>query len=294
MSEGGMNKKLNHVTILEEAHNLLKRTSTEQSQESANLAGKSVEMISNSIAEMRTYGEGFIIVDQSPALLDFSAIRNTNTKIVMSLPEDNDRTVAGKSMALSDDQIAQIARQKVGEAIVYQNCWEESVQCKILEYKSDSRYTKQYPMPAKIQRVARAEVLNFLLYKLTNKDIDFQQVAEFVEEDTMPSSLRISLLEMLRQYRDKEIVLLWEKKYFSNLMTVVADYLDIDAEVLKIKRLIISIKDIQKYRILFDDLLINKIQGSIDLKTLFYIEQGYSKTMRPELYEQWKETFKIK
>ena len=62
----GTNCPLKHITILEEAHNLLKRTSTEQGQESSNVQGKSVEMISNSIAEMRTYGEGFIIVDQSP------------------------------------------------------------------------------------------------------------------------------------------------------------------------------------------------------------------------------------
>lgn len=295
MSEDGMNRSLNHVTILEEAHNLLKKTSTEQNQESANLAGKSVEMISNSIAEMRTYGEGFIIVDQSPSLLDSSAIRNTNTKIVMALPEDNDRTVAGKSMALSDNQIEQIARQNVGEAIVYQNSWEEAVQCQIKEYNFDrnSRYTKHYPIPIIAQRVVRAEILNFLLYKLVRNNVDFQQVAEFVEEDTMPSSLRIRLLEMLREYRDKETVLLWEKKYFSRLMAIVAEYLNIDTEVIKIKRLIISIKDIPKYRILFDDLLLSKIQGMVDLRTLFYIEQGYSKTMRPELYEQWKDTFKI-
>ena len=296
MSEGGdMNRELNHVTILEEAHNLLKRTSTEQSQETANLAGKSVEMLSNSIAEMRTYGEGFIIVDQSPSLLDSSAIRNTNTKIVMALPESNDRAAAGKSMALSDNQIEQIAKQNVGEAIVYQNSWEEAVQCKIQEYnyEKDLRYTKQYQMPTIAQRIVRAEVLNFLLYKLVNKKVDFQQVANFVEEDKMPSSLRIRLLEMLREYRDKETVLLWEKRHFPKLMAIVAEYLNIDAEVIKLKRLIISIKDIPKYRILFDDLLSNTIQGSIDLHTLYFIEQGYSKTMRPELYEQWKETFKI-
>ena len=50
-----MNMPLKHVTILEEAHNLLKRTSTEQSGEGANLVGKSVGMIVNGIAEMRTY-----------------------------------------------------------------------------------------------------------------------------------------------------------------------------------------------------------------------------------------------
>lgn len=294
MSEGSMNRKLNHVTILEEAHNLLKKTSTEQSQESANLTGKSVEMISNSIAEMRTYGEGFIIVDQSPSLLDTSAIRNTNTKIVMALPEGSDRTTAGKSMALSEDQTEQIAKQHVGEAIVYQNSWEEAVQCKIHEYryKDCNRYTKQYSMPTVAQRVARVEVLNFLLHNLVNKPIDFQQVDKFIENDVIPSSLRIRLLEILREYKTQKTVSLWEKRNFHKLMTIVSDYLNIDIEVTKIKKLILSVKDIPKYRYLFDDLLRNTIQGSIDSPTIFYIEQSYSKTMRQEFYEKWRETFK--
>ena len=69
MSVGGINQKLKHITVLEEAHNLLRRTSTEQTQESSNLQGKSVEMLANAITEMRTYGEGFIIADQSPGLM---------------------------------------------------------------------------------------------------------------------------------------------------------------------------------------------------------------------------------
>src|SRR5699024_10126467 len=48
-----MNEPLKHVTVLEEAHNILKRTSIDQSQEGANLLGKSVEMLANAIAEMR-------------------------------------------------------------------------------------------------------------------------------------------------------------------------------------------------------------------------------------------------
>ena len=42
--KAGANLPLRHLTVLEEAHNILKRTSTEQSSESANLLGKSVEI----------------------------------------------------------------------------------------------------------------------------------------------------------------------------------------------------------------------------------------------------------
>ncbi|MCM1141851.1 MAG: ATP-binding protein, partial [Muribaculum sp.] len=133
----GMNLPLRHVTILEEAHNLLKRTSTEQSSESSNVAGMAVEKIANSMAEMRTYGEGFIIADQSPSMLDLSAIRNTNTKIVMSLPEKDDREISGKALGLDDDHIEELSRLKTGEAIVYQSGWEEAVKTKVSYFNTD-------------------------------------------------------------------------------------------------------------------------------------------------------------
>lgn len=125
------NSDLRHVTVLEEAHNLLKRTSTEQSSETSNLLGKSVEMLANSIAEMRTYGEGFIIADQSPGLLDMSVIRNTNTKIIMRLPDFSDRELVGKAAGLNDDQIVELAKLPRGVAAVYQNDWISPVLCSV-------------------------------------------------------------------------------------------------------------------------------------------------------------------
>ncbi len=133
-------KELKHITVLEEAHNLLKRTSDEQNTEGSNLIGKSVEMISNAIAEMRTYGEGFIIADQSPGKLDLSVIRNTNTKIIMSLPDYSDRELVGKSVNLSDEQIDEIPRLGQGVGVIYQNEWISPVLCKVkmAEKKADT------------------------------------------------------------------------------------------------------------------------------------------------------------
>ena len=121
--------------MLEEAHNLFKRTSTEQISEGSNLLGKSVEMLSNSIAEMRTYGEGFIIADQSPGLLDMSVIRNTNTKIIMRLPDYSDRELVGKAANLNQDQITELAKLPCGVAAVYQSEWINPVLCKVKPLK---------------------------------------------------------------------------------------------------------------------------------------------------------------
>jgi DNA helicase HerA-like ATPase len=129
-----MNEDLRHITIIEEAHNLLKRTSVDRSGSSFNLEAKAVEMLSNAIAEMRTYGEGFVIVDQAPGLLDMSVIRNTNTKIIHKLPDKSDRELVGLSAMLNEDQVNEIARLQCGIAAVYQSNWIEPVLCKVNEF----------------------------------------------------------------------------------------------------------------------------------------------------------------
>lgn len=152
MCSTGMNSRLRHVTVLEEAHNLLRKTSAGQSQEGANLQGKSVEMLANAIAEMRTYGEGFIIADQAPGLLDMSVIRNTNTKIILRLPDEEDRKLVGKSAALKEAQIDELSKLPLGVAAVYQNEWPEAVLCKIEAYPmpENAVYHKPSKMPHEI------------------------------------------------------------------------------------------------------------------------------------------------
>lgn len=155
MCSSGMNSRLRHVTVLEEAHNLLRKTSAEQSQEGANLQGKSVEMLANAIAEMRTYGEGFIIADQAPGLLDMSVIRNTNTKIILRLPDEEDRKLVGKSAALKEAQIDELSKLPLGVAAVYQNEWPEAVLCKIEAYPMPENAV--YHKPSKMPREINAE-----------------------------------------------------------------------------------------------------------------------------------------
>ena len=147
MCTSEMNQPLRHITVLEEAHNLLRRTSDVQAQESANLQGKSVEMLTDAIAEMRTYGEGFVIADQSPGLLDPAVIRNTNTKMILRLPSEEDRKLVGKSAGLNDKQIEELAKLEMGVAAVYQNEWNEPILCKVNYYpESENCYQKPCSM----------------------------------------------------------------------------------------------------------------------------------------------------
>lgn len=189
----GTNLPLQHVTIMEEAHNLLKRTSTEQGQESANVQGKSVEMISNSIAEMRTYGEGFVIVDQSPTAVDISAIKNTNTKIVMRLPEALDCEAVGHSIGLNDEQILELSKLDKGVAAIFQNDWLETVLAKI------DKCSEKYEIPTvkkndlDIQKELVYLVLEEMINESQSKKYDLQWLKDTVYSMKVNKSFQLTL-----------------------------------------------------------------------------------------------------
>lgn len=175
------NIPLKHVTVLEEAHNLLRRSSFDQSQEGANLLGKSVELISNGIAEMRTYGEGFIIVDQSPSVLDQSVIRNTNTKIIMRLPDEYDRQSVGKSFGLSEYQIKELSKLKTGVACIHQSNWLEAVLCKVDKFDSYNPLNyKQLPWSKSI--AYKGQIIKLLLsyYNEYSESINTLEVINYI------------------------------------------------------------------------------------------------------------------
>ena len=188
--------KLRHITVLEEAHNLLKKTSTEQGQEIANLQGKSVEMLTNAIAEMRTYGEGFIIVDQSPGALDPAVIRNTNTKIVMRLPEHSDREITGTSMALNESQIKELSKLSQGVAAVYQNNWQESVLCAIGKYRFVN-----LPMPTAAEDEDYDEKSTLKL--LLSEDKLTPRLTDALTASSAPANIRRALIENFESKNDE-------------------------------------------------------------------------------------------
>lgn len=201
----GINAKLNHITVLEEAHNLLKRTSTEQSAESSNLLGKSVEMLANAIAEMRTYGEGFIIADQAPGLLDMSVIRNTNTKIIMRLPDQSDRELVGQAANLNDDQIKELAKLPRGVAAVYQNEWIQPVLCKVKYYATrGGRYT--YAPKKKNHEKEKIHDLKWVLQQIIRPilrdDLSLKNTSYFekiVLNSSMKTLTKIKLVESAKK-----------------------------------------------------------------------------------------------
>lgn len=196
-----MNSEQKHITVLEEAHNILKRTSTEQPTEGSNLIGKSVEMISNAIAEMRTYGEGFIIADQAPGLVDMAAIRNTNTKIIMRLPDQFDREMVGYAANLNEDQIIELAKLPCGVAAVYQNEWVQPVLCKVERYETEGReysFTGEQREKASTRLEDRVRIAELLSNGVKiDSPVLMDEVKKKMAQLDLDAFIRVSALRML-------------------------------------------------------------------------------------------------
>lgn len=245
------NSALKHLTVLEEAHNILKRVSTEQSQEGSNMAGKSVEMITNAIAEMRTYGEGFVIVDQSPTSVDKAAIKNTNTKIVMRLPDEDDRKVSGKAAGMNDKQIDEIAKLPTGVAVVYQNDWVSPVLCKI-DRMEDSRVIFYEQKDSILELNSENDIKNIIEFLLagqtenTQKAFDVIQIEKSVRAFNMPSKVRMALLDTIEEYKNNNNISLWNSVSIYDLSSLLTDLLDIRKEFEKCVRQYCQSKELNK------------------------------------------------
>lgn len=225
-----MNQKMKHITVLEEAHNLLRNSSImgTGAEEGGNLVGKSVEMITNSIAEMRTYGEGFIIVDQSPSAIDISAVRNTNTKIIMRLPEEADRNQMGRSAALEEDQIGELAKLHRGTAVIYQNNWLDPVLCLIKKAQVEEQpYIFQKQISRK--KVDYTELFRMLFRNRVDEKLDFDldRIEKNIELANFSTKTKLLLKEAVDSIKTKQIPAIMTENAFKNLSDVVVEILDV-------------------------------------------------------------------
>ncbi|PHR54153.1 MAG: hypothetical protein COA47_15940 [Robiginitomaculum sp.] len=116
-----------HLTLIEEAHRLLSKT--EPNDPESKKMG--VTMFSDLLSEVRKYGEGLIIADQSPTKLVGDVIKNTNTKIVHRLLDASDRNLIGSSISLNDNQKEFLQHLHPGETIVYSGGWHAPIRVQI-------------------------------------------------------------------------------------------------------------------------------------------------------------------
>ena len=230
------NKGCTHVTVLEEAHNLLKNTASGGQSE---LIGKSVEMLTNTIAEIRTYGEGFIIVDQSPSSVDISAIKNTNTKIILRTPEANDREAVGRSMGLTEEQVNEIAKLPSGVAVVYQNDWVKPVLTMIDRANvKEERYVYRNKSSILTAKAARMLLIKMVMQPwFGDEQIPSALLERAMRVLTLSRNERMHLHEIMEDYELQGGMLQWHEEELPELGKIVRTILHItDKDISKINQ----------------------------------------------------------
>lgn len=112
---------LRHVTVVEEAHNVLQEVASTGGQEggSADTQYRAVQAFCAMLTEIRAYGEGMIIADQSPVKLAPDAIRNTNLQIAHQLRDTRDRLAIANAMIMTDEQRDYLGRLQIGHAGIF-------------------------------------------------------------------------------------------------------------------------------------------------------------------------------
>ena len=110
------NPGLRHLTVIEEAHRLLRQPPPGAG---TGPAAHSVEMFADLLAEIRAYGEGLIIAEQIPSKLIPDVVKNTAVKIAHRLPAADDRAAVGATMNLTDAQSQYLVTLPPGEAAVH-------------------------------------------------------------------------------------------------------------------------------------------------------------------------------
>lgn len=141
-------RRLSHIMIIEEAHRLFKNTKKQANTENgADAAGQLVDSLSNIMAEIRAFGEGLLIVDQSPTKIAEDVIKNSGTKIIHRIDNEKDIKILESSLLIPDDKTSLPALCQ-GEALIRTEGMTRP--CKVTMYCSNIK--EQYSLSDSFQR----------------------------------------------------------------------------------------------------------------------------------------------
>lgn len=121
VGEGG----LRNFILLEEAHVLLDAETNVGGEGSANPAAIAQGLVKRMLAEIRSYGVGIAIADQSPRKVGIDIVALTDIKVAFRLVERQDKEILADSTSMSELQTNRLAKLKPGEAFLFFNRLDE-------------------------------------------------------------------------------------------------------------------------------------------------------------------------
>ncbi|ALG86405.1 hypothetical protein ACH46_20295 [Gordonia phthalatica] len=126
---------LRQVLLLEEAHVLFEASDTGQ-EGAASPAAVAQGILKRMLAEIRSYGVGIAIADQSPRKVGGDVIALTNIKLAFRIVEAEDREILGNSMNMGAEQVRRLSGLRPGEAFLFHDRLEEAEELVTPDYRS--------------------------------------------------------------------------------------------------------------------------------------------------------------
>jgi DNA helicase HerA-like ATPase len=173
---------LRHVILVEEAHNILGKTAGGES----NGQLKVVDKFAQIMREMRSTGEGVIVVDQSPSALAQSIVDATNLKLMHRLPSPDDREYLGKAMCLTEGESQLSGIFSPGEAFYYVPGWDQAKRLAMINFKAQPGVGEKLSSPF-TDTSLRESMYDFL-------KLDTQNLIKGYESALLKIQQRIDLL----------------------------------------------------------------------------------------------------
>jgi hypothetical protein len=125
---------LRNIIMLEEAHVLLD-ADTKGEEGEANPSAIAQGLLKRMLAEIRSYGVGLVIADQSPRKVTADVVALTDIKLAFRLVEALDKRILADSTNMDDSQIQRLARLRPGEAFLFFSKLDEAEEVKIKDYR---------------------------------------------------------------------------------------------------------------------------------------------------------------
>ena len=222
-------KNFRHITLIEEAHKLLSKV------EFGDPGSKkqAVEVFSDLLAEIRKYGEGYIVVDQIPSKLTPEILKNTNTKFIHRLFAADDKDMVGSCMSMTEEQSGYLSQLGVGECVAFSENMSKPVLLKVRQLTDTSdndveddliseQFRKSYPNEYKLLQI-KSKFLWRLRDGLRSLSLSIKNNEDFSSElnglSALGSELKQAVLQM-EQGPDITVILGLKEKDDSSLRDV--------------------------------------------------------------------------
>ena len=130
---------LKNILLIDEAHVLFKGS---QGEAGGNRAAAELE---DMIAEIRAYGTGVFVADQSPSTFGPTIVANTDTKVMFQTVEKDSKNLLAAATGMSEQKKELLSKLDMGECLLYYGKLPEPILVKADDARNIARFRRDVP-----------------------------------------------------------------------------------------------------------------------------------------------------